>query len=72
MFKATLWIDVCPNNGNLLASGGDDRNIKIFDKRVSTIVKTFDHIHSGMDLQFFFNIYFDYHLISHDWFIILN
>lgn len=43
----TLWIDVCPNNGNLLASGGQDENIKIFDKRQSKIVQTFDDIHNG-------------------------
>ncbi len=41
------WIDVCQSNGNLLASGGTDKIIKIFDKRKSKIVKTFKGIHSS-------------------------
>ena len=41
----TYWIDVCPTDSNLLASGGDDVDIKIFDKRESKIVKTIDDIH---------------------------
>ncbi len=43
----TNWIDICQSNGNLLASGGQDKAIKIFDKRESKIVETFDDIHSG-------------------------
>lgn len=43
----TYWIDVCQNNGNLLATGGWEKNIKIFDKRELKIVKTFEGIHSG-------------------------
>ena len=31
----------------MLALGGDDRNVKIFDKRESKIVQTFDDIHQG-------------------------
>lgn len=49
----SYWMDVCQSNGNLLAIGGDDCNIKIFDKRESRIVKTFDGIHSGKRLQLF-------------------
>ncbi len=40
-------IDVCQSNGNLLASGGHDKHIKIFDKREPKIVKTFEGDHSG-------------------------
>ena len=36
-----------PCRSNLLASGGYDKNIKIYDRRVSKIVKTIDDIHSG-------------------------
>ena len=48
----TRWINVCPINGNMMASGGFDQNIKIFDKRESKIVKTFDKIHKG-DIFFY-------------------
>ena len=41
----TYWIDVCQNDGNLLVSGGTDTSIKVFDKRESKIIKTFD-VHS--------------------------
>ena len=43
----TMWIDVCHSNGNLLASGGSDDKVKIFDKRESKIVQTFDNIHKS-------------------------
>ncbi len=43
----TFWIDVCQSDANLMASGGYDKAIKIFDKRESKIVKTFEGIHSG-------------------------
>ncbi len=43
----TFWIDVCQSNGNLLASGGGDKVIKIFDKRESKIVQTFEGVHSS-------------------------
>ena len=46
----TYWIDVCQSDGNLLASGGEDRNIKICDKRESKIVRTFDKIHGGKQI----------------------
>ena len=41
----TFWIDVCQSNGNLLAASGKDEKVKIFDKRESKIVQTFDGIH---------------------------
>ena len=31
----------------MLAAGGDDKNVKIFDKRESKIVQTYDDIHIG-------------------------
>ena len=43
----TRWIDVSPTAANLLASGGEDADVKIFDRRGSKIVKTFKGIHSG-------------------------
>ena len=46
------WIDVCPTNSNLLAAGCT-KTIKIYDKRTSGIVKTFDSIHSGNKLTNF-------------------
>ena len=49
---STIWIDICQSNGNLLATGGGDQNVKIFDKRESKIVKTFDGIHSSKILWF--------------------
>ena len=45
--ETTYWIDVCQSNENLLAFGGQDKIVKIFDKRESKIVKTFDSIHTG-------------------------
>ena len=48
----THWIDVCQGNGNLLATGGEENNIKIFDKRESKIIKTFDDIHTGNIFSF--------------------
>ena len=43
----TCWIDLCPSNENLLASAGYDKNIKIYDRLVEKIVKTYDKIHTG-------------------------
>ena len=45
----TIWIDICPSNGNMLATGGMDKDIKIFDQREAKIVKTFEGIHSGTE-----------------------
>ena len=44
---STCWIDVYPTDANLLAASGNDDNIKIYDRRVSKIVKTFKSIHSS-------------------------
>lgn len=53
-------MDVCPNDGNLLASGGVSKTIKIFDKRESTIVWDFKVHSSDLSHKLFpeFNYYF--------------
>lgn len=43
----TYSIDVRQSDYNLLASGGTDCKIKIYDRRESKIVRIFDGIHSG-------------------------
>ena len=52
LIEPTTWIDVCQSNGNLLVSGGYDKQMKIFYKRESKIVQTFDSIHTGSILLF--------------------
>ena len=47
LLGTTFWIDVCPKDANLLASGGSDKSIKIFDRRVSKVTKTLDNVHSS-------------------------
>ena len=41
----TITIDVCPTDANLLASGGTDLDVKIYDRRECRIVKIFNEIH---------------------------
>ena len=43
----TLWIDVCPNDGNLLAATGAGKIIQIYDKRALKLIKTFEKEHLG-------------------------
>lgn len=43
----TCWIDTCPTNGNLLTMGGEEKKVKIFDRREAKIIKTFNKVHSG-------------------------
>ena len=40
------WIDVCPNNENLLATASGEKSLKIFDKRQSKVVQTLEIIHT--------------------------
>ncbi len=47
----TRGIDVCQSDPNLLASVGNDSIVKIFDKRESKIVKTFEGIHAGKEFH---------------------
>lgn len=51
---SSFWIDVCPTDGNLLASGGEDKNIKIFDRCESSIVKISTELHSSRPITFNF------------------
>ena len=44
----TKWVDVNPCDGNLLAAGGTDNGIKVFDRRRWDVVKDFENIHSSM------------------------
>lgn len=39
LIGSTYEIDVNPRDGNLLAAGGSEGNIKIYDRRSSEIVK---------------------------------
>lgn len=57
------WIDVSQNNGNLLASSDYEKIIKIFDKRESKIVKTFEGIHSSIFLLFAYLIMLTFNLL---------
>lgn len=41
------WIYVFQRDRNLLLAGDDDKNLKIFDKGGSKIVRTFDGIHNS-------------------------
>lgn len=42
-----LWIDVCPENGSLVAAGGEGNSIYVYDRRESKVVKTFSSIHTS-------------------------
>ncbi len=35
------------NDKNLLAAGGHDKNVTIYDRRVSKVVKIFEHVHES-------------------------
>ena len=39
------WIDVCPTDANLLASGGGNGSVFIYDRREFRTVKRFDKTH---------------------------
>lgn len=43
----TRWIDVCPTNGNLIATGGSDKQVKIYDHREINVIKKIEGIHTG-------------------------
>ena len=44
---STYWIDVGPTSPNLLAAGGEGKNISIYDKRNSKIARVFENVHTG-------------------------
>ena len=46
IYLGTKWID-CREDGNLLATAGDDKDVKIYDKRLNKIVKKYHNLHSG-------------------------
>jgi hypothetical protein len=53
------WIDACQGDGTLLAAGGTDNDIKIYDIRESRVVNTFNGIHSGkMHVLIYSHIFF--------------
>ena len=43
----TNWIDVCPTDANLLASGGTDKIVKVYDQRESKILEIYKGIELG-------------------------
>ena len=49
LLESICWIDVCQKNGNLLALGdrGMNKNVMIYDKRESKIIRTFEDIHTS-------------------------
>ena len=55
------WIDVNPINSDLLASGGDDGQIRIYDKRNSQIVRTFGDVHICKRIQHPPNVFTKYY-----------
>ncbi len=56
----TSWIDVCQSNANLLVSGGGENSIRIFDKRESKIVKTFEEsLYIGKEFHSIFVVIHD-------------
>lgn len=46
----------------MLALGGQDNDVKIFDKRESKVVKYFDGIHTGRTLSFSYSVISDMYL----------
>ena len=47
LLDTVLSIEVSPTDSNLLAIASYDKSVKVYDKRISKIVRTFDHIHKG-------------------------
>lgn len=41
-----MWID-WRRDGNLVACAGEGRNIKIYDRRAGSIVRSFNMLHNG-------------------------
>lgn len=41
-----MWVE-WQNDGNLLASGGYDKALRIYDIRVGKIVKNIENVHNG-------------------------
>lgn len=47
-------IDVCPGDGRLLALAGYNDKLRIFDKRESKIVKTFEGLYGSKNTLIYF------------------
>lgn len=45
-------MDVCPINGTLVAAGGWDQNIKIYDRRSAGISKKFNPVHKRKETAY--------------------
>ena len=59
-------MDVCQKDANLIALGGDDKAISIFDRRQSKICKTLGKFHSSRKFHYFYN---EKEKIFFQWFI---
>lgn len=60
-----MRIDVCQNDGNLLVAAGSEKHIKIYDRRESQIVRTFEEVHSGKKHAYYLPLRIIYYSFLH-------